>query len=346
MHARIRWAVTVAAAAVALVATMGVIPASATDPETTPRLQDIVGVGSDTTQDVVGQDSGNLATSGYTENVNAISPPSLKVYSFDATGSATITPAQGCAAITRPNGSSSGITALLNDQAAGLGCIDFARSSRVKNPATDGNLIFVPFAKDGVTWATYPTVPGGSTFNAPINLTTAQLGSIYNCTVTNWNQVGGQNAAIKAYLPQSGSGTRSFFLSAIGVTTPGPCVLSPAVFQENNGEEVPSADRPNAILPYSIAKYIAQTSGVSADVRGGSVLKNINGTKPLTSGGRLNTSFTAAFLRDVFNVIKPEDAGSSAFVRLFGRSGFICQRDNITQTFGFAALPASQCGYV
>lgn len=345
MHASVRWAVSVAAVAVAMVATLGINSASATDPTVTPRVQDIVGVGSDTTQDVVGKVGPTLATSGYAPNVNAISPPSVKVYSFDAFGSPTITPAQGCAEITRPTGSSAGITALLNDQAAGTQCIDFARSSRAKG-ATDGNLLFVPFARDGVTWATFPTTAGGTTFNAPVNLTTAQLTSIYNCSVTNWNQVGGRNAVIKAYIPQSGSGTRSFFLSAIGVTTPGPCVLSPGLFQENNGSEVPLADRPDAILPHSISSYVAQSTGISADVRAGVVLRNINGTKPLTTGGKLNTAFTPAFLRDVFNVIKPEDSGQRAYQLLFGRNGQVCQRDDITSAFGFAPLASASCGYV
>ena len=44
---------------------------------------------------------------------------------------------------------------------------------------------------------------------APANLTRAQLQGIYNCTFTNWNQVGGSNGQIERYWPQSGSGTRS-----------------------------------------------------------------------------------------------------------------------------------------
>lgn len=342
MHRKICSMAFVGLVAAALVGSIGVSPASATDPPVVPRVVDIVGVGSDTTQDVVGQVGPTLATSGYAPNYNA-GGQNVKLYSFDATGPSPIVTTQGCAPITRPNGSSAGVAALLADQNAGTNCIDFARSSRVKNPATDGNLQFVPFATDGVTWATFPRVVGGAIFNAPKDLTTAQLKSIYECSVTNWNQVGGRSAPIAPFLPQSGSGTRSFWLSAIGVTTVGPCVDQ--TVQENSGEAIPVASRPNAILPYSIAKYIAQTAGVSEDLRAGAVLRNINGTKPLTAQGKLNTNFTPVNLRQVFNVLKPADAGTNKFKNVFGTGGFICTRDDITRTFGFAPLPAAQCGY-
>lgn len=342
MYRKLRAAIITIVAAIAVVAPLGMSPASATDPTVVPRPGDIVGVGSDTTEDVVGRVGPTLATSGIYPNVNAVSPASIKMYAFDATGSATIVTKQGCAPITRPNGSSAGVSALLADQAAGTDCIDFARSSRVKG-SNDGSLLFVPFAQDGVTWATFPGTVGGTTFNAPLNLTTAQLTSIYTCSVSNWSQVGGRNAPIEPFLPQSGSGTRSFWLGAIGVTSPGPCVDQSV--QENSGEAVPAASRPNAIVPYSIAEYVAQTSGVVDDIRAGSVLRAINGTRPLTAQGRLNPSFTPSFLRQVFNVIKPEDATSVPFQRLFGRNGFICAKDSIVVTFGFAPLPAAQCGF-
>lgn len=334
---------TVGLAAAAMVASLGVSPAAATDPPVVPRVTDVVGVGSDTTEDVIGKVGPTLATSGFYPNFNATAGTSYKMYAFDALGPSPIVTTQGCAPITRPNGSSAGVAALLADEQAGTNCIDFARSSRAKDPTKDGDLQFVPFAQDGVTWATFPRVPGGTTFNAPKNLTTAQLTSIYLCSTTNWSQVGGRNAVIKPFLPQSGSGTRSFWLSAIGVTTPGPCVDQS--IQENSGEAVPVGDRPNAIFPYSIAEYVAQTSGVAEDLRAGSVLRNINGTRPLNAQGKLNTNFTPGFLRLVYNVIKPADAPTLKFKTIFSRQGFICTNDDITRTFGFAALPAAECGY-
>ena len=101
-------------------------------------------------------------------------------------------------------------------------CTSYARSSRARastDPAfAPGGVAFVDLAGDAVTWSAQATT------NAPATLTTAQLAAIYNCTDTNWGQVGGANAPIHAFIPQSGSGTRAFFLSAIGVATPGSCV--------------------------------------------------------------------------------------------------------------------------
>jgi ABC-type phosphate transport system substrate-binding protein len=348
MLARFRPAVALIIGSAALATVLSTAgPASArtlTDPPSTPPKSDLVGVGSDTTQDVIGLDGETLAKSGFASNYNATDPAS-KLWSFDAFGDpAEIVTSEGCDPITRPSGSSAGIAALKADEAAGTNCIDYARSSRVKNPATDGDLVFVPFARDGVTWATFPVKEGGKKFNAPTNLATADLTAIYSCTVTNWSQVGGKDAPIIPFLPQSGSGTRSFFLAAIGVATPGGCVQQPEGLEENNGEMIPEESRPNAILPYSIARYSAQKSGVSDDVRAGATLRNIDGRKPIAKG-KLNADFAPAFLRLVFNVLKPADMPSQSFKKVFGTKGFICKNPDITRTFGFGTLPKKSCGY-
>ncbi len=319
-------------------------PAYATDPTPRPPKASIVGVGSDTAQDVMEKVGTTLARSGYSRNYNTTTT-TFKLWGYDAVGSATIVTKTGCAAITRPNGSGAGITALKADEARNTGCIDFARSSRVKNTATDGDLVFVPYARDGVTWAAFPSAAGGTTFHAPLNLTTAQLKAIYSCTVTRWNQVGGANFPIVAFLPQAGSGTRSFFLSAIGVTAPGSCVKQPATLEENNGALIPATNRPNAIVPFSTAKWIAEKRTVSTDVRSGAVLRRINSTSPLTATGTLNASFSAGYLRLLFNVIKPVDRTKVQFTKIFSRTGYICTHPSVATAFGFAALPSTQCGY-
>jgi ABC-type phosphate transport system substrate-binding protein len=333
-----------AAACLAVLLGLSAGPAFATDPSPTPPQASIVGVGSDTAQDVMEKVGTTPARSGYSRNYNATTS-TFQLWGYDATGSASIVTKIGCPAITRPNGSGSGIAALKADEAAGRGCIDFARSSRVKNTATDGDLLFVPYARDGVTWATFPSAPGSTSFHAPVNLTTAQLNAIYSCTVTRWNQVGGGNFPIVAYLPQASSGTRSFFLTAIGVTTPGACVKQPTTLEENNGTLIPAADRPNTVLPFSTAKWIAQKNTVSTDVRAGATLRQINGTAPLTATGTLNTGFSPTYLRLIFNVIKPADRAKTQFSKIFARTGYICTHPSIATTFGFAALPTAQCGY-
>jgi ABC-type phosphate transport system substrate-binding protein len=255
------------AAAAATVTAMAVVPAAMADPPSgvTPKPADIVGVGSDTTENVLDQFSVD-----FNKGLSASAP---HLYSYNATNPVTgaigdtIPLKSGCTGIARPDGSSAGITALVDEEGAttkGHPCLDFARSARNRkstDPAyAKGGLAFITLAGDAITYATQP----GSA--APGNLTTAQLTAIYTCADTNWSQVGGKDAPIHAFLPQEGSGIRSSFLTAIGVTTPGPCVSwgqtskNPnGILQENEGiSPLLNKDKPDIIFPYAVSKYLAQ----------------------------------------------------------------------------------------
>jgi len=327
-------AATAAVAITALAAT----PALADPPTgTVPKPRDIVGVGSDTTQSVLDQlsvDYNATHTVGRLFSWDAVNP---------ATGAQheTIQVKSGSAncAIPRPFGSSEGITALENTlkTTGGQPCINYARSSRARSSTDPATISFINLGGDAVTYATQP---GG---HAPANLTTAQLQGIYNCTLTNWNQVGGSNAPIAAMLPQNGSGTRSFFLGAIGLTAPGPCVSTSATRQgaagandqtleENEGVD-PSLNmnKADVIFPFSVGKWIAQKfhsascgtvsqcfanetncpnktgkNMFGCDLHGTMVLDNLNGTAPTTGSGlktKINPAFTATFTRLLFEVV-------------------------------------------
>ena len=363
-----------AAATTALAAT----PALA-DPPTgvTPKPTDVVGVGSDTIQNVMDQfsvDYNKTHTAG-------------KLYSFDAlnptTGAMgdpiqTKSGSSNCL-IPRPDGSSAGITALgaTKTTTGGAPCIDFARSSR--GPSAPGPFTFINLAGDAVTYATQP----GS--HAPKNLTTAQLTSIYNCTVTNWNQVGGSNAPIEAFLPQSGSGTRSFFLSALGLSAPGGCVSTSATragaagagdntMQENEGvAPILNQNKADIIFGFSTGKWIAERfhSGSCGTVAqcfadptnchptatqnkfgcntsGTMVLNSINGTKPTTGTGTgtvINRGFTATFTRLLYEVVNQPAADGTIpakYKPYFGPTGFTCNSLTTTKdlkNYGFLKLP-------
>lgn len=85
-----------------------------------------------------------------------------------------------------PKGQSKGAIAAVK-----RGLTDFASVSRKLKPKEDnGSLIYKMFAKDGLVVATHPSVKGVS------NLTTSQLKAIYSGAVTNWRELGGQNAEI------------------------------------------------------------------------------------------------------------------------------------------------------
>jgi ABC-type phosphate transport system substrate-binding protein len=302
--------------------------------QSSPPETSAVGVGSDTIQNVLDQ---------FAVDNNA-SSPTTTLYSWDATNPLTgaigdsIPQKAKCASIARPDGSSAGITQLATFQKSSDGkvlCTNYARSSRSRSPSdpafAPGGVAFVDLAGDAVTWSAQATT------NAPATLTTAQLAAIYNCTDTNWSQVGGANAPIHAFIPQSGSGTRSFFLSAIGVATPGSCVSDAGgTLQENEGVN-PVLNDPNAIFPYSIGKYIAEafhsnkcissscaptSAGLTCihtpgnnlfgcNTHGTMVLKQINGVAPTTGSGSgtvINSAFPSTFQRTVFEVVPYDPA--------------------------------------
>ena len=121
-------------------------------------------------------------------------------------------------------------------------------------------------AEDAVDYATEPAKGGGES-NVPSNLTTAELDAIYSCKVTNWNQLpGGGNGKPEIFIPPTSSGTRSFFLSAIGVTAPGTCVndlptkaFPGGTLEQDEGVNPAFAKNPqNVIFPYSVGDYLAQ----------------------------------------------------------------------------------------
>jgi ABC-type phosphate transport system substrate-binding protein len=309
----------------------GTHPASKITVSAAPALHDATGVGSDTIQNLLDQFSADY-------NVGK-ALTATHLYSWDATnpntgaiGDSIQVKGGGCSAIARPDGSSAGISALTSSQVvSGANCISFARSSRARassDPAfAPGGIAFVDLAGDAVTWSAQTTT------NAPATLTTAQLAAIYNCTDTNWSQVGGKNAPIHAFIPQSGSGTRSFFLGAIGIATPGSCVSDDNGLLEENEGVNPLLNDPDAIFPYSTGKYIAEkfhsalcitkstcapnANGIvckhtpgknlfGCDTHGTMALKEINGVAPTTGTGAntvINGSFPATFQRTVFEVV-------------------------------------------
>jgi ABC-type phosphate transport system substrate-binding protein len=375
----------VAVAAVAATASALAMAPAMADPvnthlaKVTPKAFDVVGVGSDTIESVLDQLSVSYNAAHKTHN--ATHP---YIYSWDATPinqpnnlTSTIVPKAGCAKILRPDGSSAGIAALTTtpkDSNKKYNCFDFARSSRART-ATDpskakGGILFVALAKDAVTYSTNKAT------NAPGSLTTKQLLGIYSCTITTWSQVGVTGTAgaakILPVLPQTGSGTRSFFLSAIGGASfaPGPCVNSTPEENEGIAPVFKGANAKNVIFPFSVGKYIAQKfhsaacgkkpkkgqNSFGCDQIGNLVLRKIGGKAPTTGTGTgtvINANFTAAFQRIVYDVVpystSTRDHIPSRLERYFASSraktkGYFCgtAARKILVNYGF--LPTVECG--
>src|SRR5262252_2239581 len=164
--------------------------------------------GSDTTQDVMGAVIGNYnADTSYNDDPNVAGDDrdTLTNILAQQTSPLTVPADSHCAAKTyhtpagagetlAPDGSGAGRDALKASVQAGDGCIDIARSSGAPRPSGGGagqdlaTFNYYAYALDAVGWSS-------ASASAPSNLSLSQLQGIYNCTFTNWNQVGGGNQA-------------------------------------------------------------------------------------------------------------------------------------------------------
>ena len=256
-----------------------------------PQANDVVGVGSDTAQFGLefladGDPSGN---SGYNTTNTA-----RRMVSFDSTGDANASITTGATVVlranhqpvTRPNGSGSGIAALLADTGSAE-TINWVRSSRLPSAAEQtaatnngwGGLHVYQFATDGLKVGVSNTV----TTHAPSALSATDLVNIYNGTYVTWGQVPGYagsapTATIHPYLPQSGSGTRNFFLADLQAANGGTAITlaaSVALMQEHDPTLIKGdAD---AIAPFSIGR-VSLLNGGYLGTANQNVVVTLNGT--------------------------------------------------------------------
>ncbi len=322
---------------------------SASDPFPT-----LAGAGSDTTQDVVA-------------GVATLDPTNIGSWDAVSTGPANITTKSGGPAFKRPNGSGDGVFAL-GQSAQGLlyngvditGQLDFARSSSPPSGSFVGtDLTFIPFARDAVSYAVstasdFPRdIALGSAAQDSISPAVFSLRNIYRGTVTTYVDSNLDPVTIRPIIPQQGSGTRSFWLTSLGLTeanivgTPTTDLGNTA--QEHNGTYITGA---GDIAPFSVAQYIAQGNHGAlpttiVERRGNIELGRVGTIKPiiLTPGGgvELNTSFPIN--RTVYNVVQTSRLGETAIANTFvGPTSTFCSTagQNIVRSYGFAVAP--NCG--
>ena len=274
----------IAVGALAVVATSAL--SAAADPSFTPDSDDVVIVGSDTTE---------FALNDLAALYNGRTPaPARKLASFNATGTSPITIRPGVS-ITRPNGSGAGVTALCTRSD-----IDSARSSRGRAAGDCADAAFLKYAQDHLTFMVNDDV-------TPLpNLTDAQLTSIYNCTTTNWNQVGGPDLAIVPLIPQVNSGTRATWAGLVGISS----TSLPACVKDNVGgtqvqEHDPTLVKATAgsLAPVSEGRW----NLLSADQQSGAVL------------GTITDADTAGYNRNLYQVVKaPSGVVPDYLADLFG----------------------------
>jgi phosphate transport system substrate-binding protein len=329
----------------------------------TPPPTAITGAGSDTTywmmagSDVTQGTPPAHPTAGVSDKYNASQtaakateiPPLLTAPfpgpSFTVPGDSKCAAKTYSASTPPPNGSSAGITALVNDTS---GCIDYARSSRSSKTGDPSSLKFWAFALDALTWIKFPA----NTHNVT-TLTPTQLKNIYTCSptthaplVSNWNQVGGTAGVIKKYAPQTQSGTYSFLNSKLlgGATVDQNCdaAHSSVFLQEHDATGIPANQQANAIYVFAVGQYRAQAAGLLVNLTNGSTLGRINGVSP--NAASINTSATRFFgTRYIFNVTKtgsPSESAALDFVGVkSGGPGYICNNNVATTLQNFGGFP-------
>ena len=174
------------------------------------------------------------------------------------------------------------ITLEMTDSGTGVtktkdGTYDIGMSSKSwgANGASD-NLYCWKVARDGICMiVNIPSVTG-------LNLTKAEINGIYNGSITNWNQLNGNNGhtglpdhAITAVIREAGSGTRDYFESWVNGSAAGayhPGALGGTIVTQNENPLVQSAV---LSTPYSIGYVgIAFTTGA--------ILCNVSGYNGLT----------------------------------------------------------------
>lgn len=190
----------------------------------------------------------------------------------------------------RPSGSGNGRDALRASITGNAwqgtvitGQVDIARSSGGPGSNTNaaGLLAYVPYARDAVAYA-YKAAD--STAAAVLaDLSTAELTAIYSASTP--TVIDG--ITIKPRLPQSGSGTRSFFLGAIGVATPGAAVPAADSTATGPAENDATVLGVNEVIPFSVASWVAQSNGAAPSTIGatGVQIGSPTGVAPFTGTG-------------------------------------------------------------
>jgi len=241
-----------------------------------PVADGYVVVGSDTLQDVLNGLANGSNVTGVTVRSTGAGVP---LSSFDAVGGTpNIQTKPGGPVFGRPNGSGDGVKALSrsidgNPYDSGtpgdigavkiVGQVDIARSSSGATQNANGGLLYIPFGRDGLSYAHNSTNPAFDSIDQ------ATLKGIFQGTVTT---VGG--TPVVPVIPQAGSGTYKDFLSKIGVTENEVQAQVTAgvvkVGQEHdtralqNGQPMPA----NAVTAMSAAQWVAQNTGAGVDRRG------------------------------------------------------------------------------
>ena len=384
--------VTVALSGAAVIAAGTAMPVMA-DPVSVNKYAELVGLGSDTTMDVM--DGISLALGNVSD-----ADSRLKLASYKALGSADVVVSADGIAVPRANGSSAGRDALriaigqTNSASVPIAPDELGKSRAATNPTTselagkvhyarsssgpsgavaNGALTYVPFAQDNMTYATAPLnitkIPSDIPLGTVADTTEVSLMNIYKGNITqvivdsttgdfialedpDYVPASGETAhTINAYVPQAGSGTRSFWIGQVkisesditnGLVPATDVTPSGLSVQEHDGTAV--ANDPYALVGFSISQWVAQTNGVAPKRTAGAILRSMGGLEAtvVTDGVYATAPTWSAIKRAVYNIVPTALVNAdeeNAITRAFrGTNSLVCQAKDVIQKFGYGLL--------
>lgn len=148
------------------------------------------------------------------------------------------------------NYTGTGSSAGISDAIGGLNSLGVS-SRGLKEEETSEGVTPKEFAYDGIAVAVNPA-------NKLADITSENLTKIYSGEITNWNQVGGDDAEIVVVSREGSSGTRSAFEELVALEDAGGLVESATVVEGNGNVQTSVAGNPNAI-GYISFSYIDET---------------------------------------------------------------------------------------
>ena len=384
--------VTVAISGAAVIAAGTAMPVMA-DPVSVNKYAELVGLGSDTTMDVM--DGISLALGNVSANDSR-----LKLASYKAIGSADVVVSADGIAIPRANGSGAGRDALriaigqINSGSVAIAPDDLGKARTAVSPTTaqlagkfhyarsssgpsgavaNGVVTYVPFAQDNMTYATAPLnitkIPSDIPLGTLAVTNNVSLINIYRGNITqviedeatgafiklaapSYTPAAGEvSNTIRAYIPQAGSGTRSFWIGQVKISeteitnqsVPAKDVTPTGLsVQEHDGTAV--ATDPYALVGFSISQWVAQTNGVAPKRTAGAILRSIGGLEPtvVTDGVYATAPTWSAIKRAVYNIVPTALINAdeeNAYTRAFrGTNSLVCQSQTVIQKFGYGLL--------
>ena len=184
-------------------------------------------------------------------------------------------------------------------QKVGEGLVQIGNTGRAlkESEIAKYGLVSFPFAIDGVAVAVNPS-------NNVTNLSKAQIKDIFAGKITNWRELGGNDAAISLYVREDGSGTRETFESR--ALDKASSTDSANVVNSNGAMKTAIARDPNAIGYVGIGHLDASIKGVAIDQKQPTQEAAAKGEYPVTRLLYMNTKgqpegLTQAFVNYIFS---------------------------------------------